>query len=66
LNNYDSDIQDIIDDTPDKKLFVVSYIPKVTNCVISNLNKDVVTIGIRCMNKLNMFVKVHKDTMRVG
>lgn len=61
LNDYDSDIQDITDDTLGKKLFVVPYIPKVTNCVISNLNKDVFTIGIHCINKLNRFVKVHKD-----
>ncbi|KYN09443.1 hypothetical protein ALC57_18450, partial [Trachymyrmex cornetzi] len=48
-----------------KKLFVVPYIPKVTNCVISNLNRDVFTIGIRCINKLNMFVKVHKDKIDI-
>ncbi|KYN22457.1 hypothetical protein ALC57_05142 [Trachymyrmex cornetzi] len=61
LNNDDCDIHDNIDDTLGKKLFVVPYIPKITNTVISNLNKDVFTIGIRCMNKLNRFVKVHKD-----
>jgi len=52
LNNYDSDIQDIIDDTPGKKLFVEPYIPKVTNFVILNLNKHVFTVGIHCINNL--------------
>ena len=46
-----------------KKLFMLSYIPNVSNAITSFINKSAFITGFRCLNRLNPFVKVHKDKL---
>jgi len=45
----------------EKKVIVFSYIKPITELMTSIINKPNHIIGYRCLNKLNKFVKIHKD-----
>jgi len=45
----------------DKKVIVFPYIKRISEMVSSVVSKSDYTIGYRCLNRLNMFVKTHKD-----
>ncbi|KYQ56914.1 hypothetical protein ALC60_04118, partial [Trachymyrmex zeteki] len=44
-----------------KKYFILPFLSNITNTITSFINKLIVTTGYRCLNKLNSFIKVHKD-----
>ena len=44
-----------------KKYFVLPYIRHISETASSFVNKDLFMVGFRCLNKLNMFIRVQKD-----
>jgi len=45
-----------------KKFVVIPYINRISDMVVSSIKKsNKVNIGYRCLNKLNMIIKTHKD-----
>ena len=49
-----------------KKFFVIPYIKKVSEVAASVIDKSETIIGYRVINKLNKFVKVHKDVNQLA
>jgi len=45
----------------EKKVIVFPYIKPITEMMTSTINKAEHIIGYRCLNKLNQFIKTHKD-----
>jgi len=45
----------------EKKVIVFPYIKPITEMMTSTINKSQHIIGYRCLNKLNKFIKTHKD-----
>jgi len=48
-------------DKDDKKVLVFPYIKRISEMISSVVPKSEYIIGYRCLNKLNMLVKTHKD-----
>jgi len=45
----------------EKKILVFPYVNPLTKFITSNIDNSKALIGYRCLNKLNQFIKVHKD-----
>jgi len=45
----------------ERKIIVVPYVNPISEMIQANIDKFKAMIGFRCINKLNKFVKVHKD-----
>jgi len=44
-----------------RKIMVLPYVKLLSEFISSNIDKSKANIGFRCLNKLNRFIKVHKD-----
>jgi len=44
-----------------KNFLVIPYIKPISEKIMSIINKSEITVGFRCLNKLNRFIKIHKD-----
>ncbi|XP_039311305.1 uncharacterized protein LOC120359071 [Solenopsis invicta] len=44
-----------------KKYLVFPYLKDVSEKISTSLNKDIIRLGFRCLNKLDKFIKAHKD-----
>jgi len=45
----------------ERKILVLPYVQPLTEIISSNIDKSKASIGFRCLNKLNRFIRVHKD-----
>lgn len=54
-------LENEIKDEERKNFFVIPYIDTISDRVASLIKKSEMTIGYHCLNKLNRFIKVHKD-----
>jgi len=45
----------------ERKILVFPYVNPLTKFITSNIDNTKALIGYRCLNKLNQFIKVHKD-----
>jgi len=48
-------------DIENKKYFIISCIHDISEIIVSLFNKSTFTVGYSSLNKMNEFVKVHKD-----
>ena len=61
VNNTISDNINMEADGVLKEIMVFPYIRSISNKITKSINKSKNMIGYRCLNKLNKFIKVHKD-----
>ena len=59
VNNTSSDYVDT--DGVLREVMVFPYIRSISNKITKSINKSKNMIGYRCLNKLNKFIKIHKD-----
>jgi len=45
----------------ERKFFVIPYIKNISESITSTINKDEFITGYRILNKLDKFIKTHKD-----
>jgi len=59
VNNTSLDNVDI--DEVVREIMIFSYIRSISNKITKSINIFKNMIGYRCLNKLNKFIKVHKE-----
>jgi hypothetical protein len=61
INKNNEVLRDENTEITEKKLMVMPYIRNITETIASTINKNEFMIGFRCLNKLDRFIKTHKD-----
>ncbi|XP_039312235.1 uncharacterized protein LOC120359297 [Solenopsis invicta] len=62
LNSGVQNLIDVSDSIVERKKYLVfPYLKDVSEKISTSLNKDIIRLGFRCLNKLDKFIKAHKD-----
>jgi len=56
------DNDNIVEDSSNKKIIVLSYIDKISKLIVSTIDKSQFITGFRVLNNLGRFIRAHKDT----